>query len=135
MPKVCPPLLFVICLAACGANPKPAGFDRAGAPGTVDAHTAVHVLNRLAFVNLPQGLQPQLSPWQGSFGSGTAGGSGIWNITRVQSMLVAIVVHSVHRWVPRRATAVNPRSGDPNPRWKSPCRASPRPCLKLRTPL
>jgi uncharacterized protein (DUF1800 family) len=52
MPKVCPPLLLVICLAACGGNPKPAGFDRAGAPGapgTVDAHTAVHVLNRLGF--------------------------------------------------------------------------------------
>jgi uncharacterized protein (DUF1800 family) len=52
MPKVCPPLLLVICLAACAANPKPAGFDRTGAtgaPGRVDAHTAVHVLNRLGF--------------------------------------------------------------------------------------
>jgi uncharacterized protein (DUF1800 family) len=49
MPKFSPPLLLVVCMAACASNPKPAGLDRAGAPGTVDAHTAVHVLNRLGF--------------------------------------------------------------------------------------
>jgi uncharacterized protein (DUF1800 family) len=49
MPKVYPLLPMVMCLAACASNPKPAGFERAGAPGGVDARTAVHVLNRLAF--------------------------------------------------------------------------------------
>src|ERR1700730_15487669 len=52
MPKVCPPILRAVCRPACASNPKPAGFDRPGAPGgpaTIDPRAAVHVLSRLTF--------------------------------------------------------------------------------------